>query len=128
MITYLIAQTTFQLNLKHTFKGKLIVWVQDYKLIIGYDLEELRVWFEEVYKGIYLSNDLKKALLPREIKVNKFNNLMNPILKLRHKEMLAENKRFEKENRKEKERAESEEEAQAIQETEDYLNETFGEY
>lgn len=76
--TYLIAQTLFQLNLKHSLKGELIVWVHDYEIKVGYDCEKLVVWVNDVNKGVFLSNDLIPSELPEWIDLRRINRLMRP--------------------------------------------------
>lgn len=127
-MTYLIAQILIQLNLKHLFQGELIVWVQGYKIIFEYDCECPYIKVKSVYTGIFLSNDLTRCGLPEWIDLDVLNQLIAPILKLRLKEMIADNQRFKEEERRERELSESEQKAKDWEETKKYLNETFGLY
>lgn len=127
-MTNLIAQILIQLNLKHLFQGELIVWVQDYKIIFEYDCECSHIKVKSVHTGIFLSNDLTRCGLPEWIDLDVLSQLIAPILKLRLKEMIADNQRFKEEQRRERELSESEQEAKDWEETKKYLNETFGEY
>jgi hypothetical protein len=127
-MTYLIAQILIQLNLKHLIQGELIVWVQDYKIIFEYDCERPYIKVKSVHTGIFLSNDLTRCGLPEWIDLDVLNQLIAPILKLRLKEMIADNQRFKEEERREKELSELEQEAKDWKETKKYLNDTFGEY
>lgn len=127
-MTYLIAQILIQLNLKHLIQGELIVWVQGYKIIFEYDCECPYIKVKSVYTGIFLSNDLTRCGLPEWIDLDVLNQLIAPILKLRLKEMIADNQRFKEEERREKELSELEQKTKDWEETKKYLNETFGEY
>lgn len=127
-MTYLVAQILIQLSLKHLFQGELIVWVQDYKIIFEYDCECPYIKVKSVHTGIFLSNDLTRCGLPEWIDLDVLNQLIAPILKLRLKEMIADNQRFKEEERREKELSELEQEAKDWEETKKYLNETFGLY
>jgi hypothetical protein len=127
-MTYLIAQILIQLSLKHLFQGELIVWVQGYKIIFEYDCECPYIKVKSVYTGIFLSNDLTRCGLPEWIDLDVLNQLIAPILKLRLKEMIADNQRFKEEERRERELSKSEQKAKDWEETKKYLNETFGLY
>lgn len=128
MTTYLIAQTLDQLNRKLDLKGKLTVWMGDYKLIIGYDCIEQEVCIQEVYKGIFLSNDLVVSPIPKRVKIKTFKRLMRPLLELRGKEIAKEIIRLKKEEEEERRQLKLEEETENRIDTEKYLNDTFGEY
>ena len=128
MTTYLIAQTLDQLNRKLDLKGKLTVWMGDYKLIIGYDCIEQEICIQGVYKGIFLSNDLTASPIPKRVKIKTFKRLMRPLLELRGKEIAKEVIRLKKEEEEERRQLKLEEETENRINTEKYLNETFGEY
>lgn len=128
MTTYLIAQTLNQLNQKHDLKGKLTVWVGDYKFIIGYDCIEREVCIQGVYKGIFLSNDLVVSPIPKRVKVKTFKRIMKPLLELRGKEIAKDIIRLKKEEEKEKRQLKLEEETENRINTEEYLNDTFSLY
>lgn len=127
-MTYLIAQILIQLNLKHLIQGELIVWVQDYKIIFEYDCECPYIKVKSVYTGIFLSNDLTRCGLPEWIDLDVLNQLIAPILKLRLKEMIADNQRFKEEKRRKRELSELKQESKDWEETKKYLNDTFGLY
>ena len=128
MTTYLIAQTLDQLNRKLDLKGKLTVWMGDYKLIIGYDCIEQEICIQGVYKGIFLSNDLTASPIPKRVKIKTFKRLMRPLLELRGKEIAKEVIRLKKEEEEERRQLKLEEETENRINTESYLNDTFGLY
>lgn len=128
MTTYLIAQTLDQLNRKLDLKGKLTVWMGDYKFIIGYDCIEQEVCIQEVYKGIFLSNDLVASPIPKRVRIKTFKRLMKPLLELRGKEIAKEIIRLKKEEEEERRQLKLEEETENRIDTEEYLNDTFGLY
>lgn len=128
MTTDIIAETARMIVLKREIKGLIDVWYDGYNLKISFDCEKEEVKIQKVLSGPFLSNNLVPDILPDYFDEDAFQQILKPFLKKRYEDVLL----IKREEAEEEEIRRQEEsdlyEARMMEETEDYLNRTFGQY
>ena len=128
MTTGIIAETARKIASIREVKGLIDVWYDGYNLNISFDCEKEEVKIQKVLSGPFLSNNLVPDILPDYFDEDSFQQILKPFVKKRYEDLLL----IKREEEEEEEIRIQEEkdiwEARMEDETNSYLNRTFGQY